>query len=328
MIDTPFKRLVHALVLGLAALCAAPVAAQAYPARPVKLIVPYPAGGPVDGVARGFADQLAKVWNQPLVIENRVGGNEVVAAEAVAKSPADGYTILVGADPSFATNRFLFRKLPYDPLVDLVPVTRIAFVNMALIVTGGLPVGSMKEFVSLIRENPGKYNYSAGKGTAAHVHFDAFLRQQGLRMEHVAYRGTAPALLDLLAGQIHATIGGITVAKPYLSSGKLKLLSINGSRRARQLPNVPTFVEAGFPDTEAYFYVGLAVPKGTPASIVEEIARANRRVQADAGFIERTLDAYAYESMADTPEQFAAFLVGDRARAEKKINDAGARLDN
>jgi len=309
------------------ALAGSQALAQAFPAKPVKLVVPYPAGGPVDGVARGLADRLGKIWNVPIIVDNRAGANEVIAADIVAKSAPDGYTILAGADPTFATNQYLFKKLPYNPRTDLVPVSRVAFVNMALIVNGNLPVNNMKEFVALIRANPGKYNYSAGSGTAAHVYFDAFLRQQKLDMTHISYRGVAPALQDLLTGQIHATIGGITTAKPHLASGKLKLLAINGSKRAKSLPDVPTFAEAGFPNTEAYFYVGLAVPKGTPKAIVEAIAGANRKAVSDPAFAEKTLDPFAYDPLSETPEQFAAFLVEDRAKAEKKIRDAGASLD-
>jgi len=322
-----FLRVMLAAVLAISAFIAQPAAAQSYPTKPVRLVVPYPPGGPVDGVARGLADRLSKVWNQPVVVENRVGANEVIAADLVAKSTPDGYTILAGADPAFATNEFLFKKLPYHPRTDLVPVSRVAFVNMALIVNGNFPASSMQEFVALVRANPGKYNYSAGAGTAAHVHFDAFLRQQKLEMTHVAYKGVAPALQDLLAGQIQATMGGITTAKPHLPSGKLKLLAINGNARARSLPDTPTFAEAGFPNTEAYFYVGLAVPRGTPKEIVDAIAQANRQVVSDPGFAEKTLEPFAYEPLSETPEQFAAFLVGDRAKAEKKIRDAGASLE-
>lgn len=316
------------LVLAAACMASATTMAQSFPDKSVRLVVPYPAGGPVDGVARGLADRLTKVWNQTVVVDNRAGANEVIAADLVAKSPADGYTILFGADPTFSTNQFLFKKLPYNPLADLVPVSRVAFVNMALIVNGKLPVNNMKEFVALVKANPGKYNYSAGTGTAAHVHFDAFLRQQGLDMVHISYKGTAPALQDLLAGQIQATMGGITTAKPHLASGKLKLLAVNGNTRAKSIPDVPTFAEAGFPNTEAYFYVGLAVPKGTPKEIVDAIASANRKAVADPAFAEKTLDPFAYEPLSETPEQFSLFLVGDRARAEKKIGDAGVRLEN
>jgi len=319
--------LARVLVLGTAWLCAAQVTAQSYPTKPVKLVVPYPAGGPVDGVARGLADRLAKIWNQPVIVDNRAGANEVIAADLVAKAAPDGYTILAGADPTFATNQYLFKKLPYNTRTDLVPVSRVAFVNMAMIVNGNLPVNNMKEFVALVRANPGKYNYSAGSGTAAHVHFDAFLRQQKLDMVHVSYKGVAPALQDLLAGQIQATIGGITTAKPHLASGKLKLLAINGNTRAKSLPDVPTFAEAGFPATEAYFYVGLAVPKGTPKAIVDAIASANRNVVSDPTFAEKTLEPFAYEPLGETPEQFATFLIEDRTKAEKKIRDAGVSLE-
>ncbi len=333
MIKLPLSRtlanhfILCALAIGAATLCCS-VHAQTYPSKPIKFLVPYAAGGPVDVVARGYADKLSRVWNQPVLVENKVGANEVVAADFVSKSAPDGYTIMVGADPTFSTNQFLFRKLPYNPQTDLVPVTRFAFINMALIVNGSLPVNNMKEFVALMKANPGKYNFSGGAGTAAHVHFDAFLRQQGLDMVHVAYRGSAPAMPDLLAGNVHATFGGITAAKPYLPSGRLKLLAINGAKRTKSLPDVPTFSEAGFPNTEAYFFMGLAVPKGTPKEVLDALVSANRKVQADPAFVDNTLGAFGYDSLADTPEQFAAFLVGDRARWEKKIRDAGVKLEN
>ncbi len=317
----------RACVLTGVCLLSAQAMAQTYPTRPVKLVVPYPPGGPVDGVARGVADRLSKIWNQPVVVENKVGANEVIAADYVAKGPSDGYTILFGADPTFATNQFLFKKLPYDPVKDLVPVSRIAIVNMAIILSGTFPPNNMKEFVSLVKANPGKFNYSAGAGTAAHVQFDAFLRQQGLDMTHIAYKGTASALQDILSGQIQATMGGITVAKPHLASGKMKLLAINGSKRSKSLPDVPTYAEAGFPNTQAFFYVGFAVPKGTPRNVIDAITRANRKVANDAEFIEKTLDPYAYEQMSETPEEFAKFLVTDRKLAEKRIHEAGARLE-
>lgn len=321
------RAFLRACIVTTACVLATQAMAQAFPTRPVKLVVPYPPGGPVDGVARGVADRLSKIWNQPVVVENKVGANEVIAADYVAKGNADGYTILFGADPTFATNQFLFKKLPYDPVKDLVPVSRIAIVNMAIILSGTFPPNNMKEFVSLVKANPGKFNYSAGAGTAAHVQFDAFLRQQGLDMTHIAYKGTASALQDILSGQIQATMGGITVAKPHLASGKMKLLAINGNKRTKSLPDVPTYAEAGFPNTQAFFYVGFAVPKGTPRNVIDAITTANRKVANDAEFIEKTLDPYAYEPITETPEQFAKFLVGDRKLAEKRIREAGARLE-
>ncbi len=178
MTKTALTNLFRTLLLTAACAISAQAMAQAFPSKPLKIIVPYPAGGPVDGVARGYAERLSKVWNQPVVIDNRGGANEVIAADMVAKAPADGYTMLWGADASFSTNQFLFKKLPYNPLTDLVPVTRVTFVNMGLIVDGSLPVNNLKEFIALVKANPGKYNYgSAGAGSPTHIHFDAFLRQ-------------------------------------------------------------------------------------------------------------------------------------------------------
>ncbi|MES2510713.1 MAG: tripartite tricarboxylate transporter substrate binding protein [Pseudomonadota bacterium] len=321
--------ILNTLLLAAASLLSAHAVAQSYPNKPIKLIVPYSAGGPVDGVARGYAERISRELNQPVLVDNRAGANEVIAADLVAKSPADGYTVLWGADPTFSTNQFLFRKLPYNPLTDLIPVSRVTFVNMALIVDGRLPVNNMKEFVALIKANPGKYNYgSAGAGSAVHVHFDAFLRQEGLDMPHIAYKGIAPVVQDMLGGQVHAMMAGITAATPYLANGKMKILAINGAKRAKMIPSVPTFAEAGFPNTESYFFIGLTVPKGTPKPVVDALVNANRKVLADPVFVEKTLDPYAFEPQAETPEQFAKFLVTDRKVAEKKVREAGARLDN
>ncbi|MES1980389.1 MAG: tripartite tricarboxylate transporter substrate binding protein [Pseudomonadota bacterium] len=329
MIKKNWTTLCRVLVLAAASLCSAHALAQGFPNKPVKIIVPYPAGGPVDGVARGYAERLSKVWNQPVIIDNRGGANEVIAADMVAKAPADGYTMLWGADASFSTNQFLFKKLPYNPLTDLVPVTRVTFVNMGLIVDGSLPVNNLKEFVALVKANPGKYNYgSAGAGSPTHIHFDAFLRQQGLEMTHIAYKGIAPAVQDMLGGQVQAMMAGVTAATPHLASGKMKILAINGSKRAKLIPNVPTLAEAGYPNAETYFFIGLAVPKGTPKRVIDEIASANRKVMADPAFVEKTLDPYAFEPLAETPEQFSRFLTNDRKQSEKKVREAGARLDS
>ncbi|MES2189941.1 MAG: tripartite tricarboxylate transporter substrate binding protein [Pseudomonadota bacterium] len=316
----------------LAAACLAlamPVmAADPWPSKPVKLIVPYPAGGPIDGVARGLADRLSKVWGQPVLVDNRGGANEIIAADVTAKSAPDGYTILLGGDPTFSGNRFLFSKLPYNPLTDLVPVTRVTLVNMAFVVNGSLPVNNMKEFVALMKANPGKYNYgSAGAGGPTHLPVDAFARQQGFEVTHVAYKGIAPAVQDLLGGQVQIMVAGSSAATPYLASGKLKVLAISGPKRAKSMPNVPTFAEAGYPGLEMYFFLGLTVPKGVPKPIIDEIASATRKVLADPSFVEKTLDPFGFDPLGETPEQFAAFLVKDRAAAEKKIRDSGAKLD-
>lgn len=316
-------------LLAAAALAlAAPAWAQTFPTKPVKLVVPYPAGGPIDGVARGLAERLSRLWGQPVVVDNRGGANEIIAGDFTAKSPADGYTILLGADPTFSGNPFLFKKLPFNPFTDLVPITRVVNVNMAFIVPGSLPVNTLKDFVALIKANPNKYNYgSAGAGGPTHVQVDAFLRQEDLQMTHVAYKGIAPAAQDVLSGQVQAMVAGSSAATPHIPSGKMKVLAINGPKRAKALPNVPTFAEAGFPNTEMYFYLGLTAPKGVPKAIVDQIAADTRKVLADQSFVEKTLDVFGFDPISETPEQFAEFLKRDRAMAEKKIRAANVSLD-
>jgi tripartite-type tricarboxylate transporter receptor subunit TctC len=235
---------------------------------------------------------------------------------------------MLAADPTFSGNPFLFKKMPFNPFSDLVPITRVVNVNMAFIVPGSFPANTLKEFVSLVKANPGKYNYgSAGAGGPTHVPFDAFLRQEGLQMAHVPYKGIAPAAQDILTGQLQAMIAGSSAATPHVPTGKMKVLAINGPKRAKGLPNVPTLTEAGFPNTEMYFYLGLTGPKGMPKAIVDQVAADTRKVLADASFVEKTLDPFGFEPVSETPEQFAEFLKRDRAMAEKKIRDANVSLD-
>lgn len=328
MPHTTFTLARRTLLAAAALALAAPTWAQSFPTKPVKLVVPYPAGGPIDGVARGLAERLQRLWGQPVVVDNRGGANEIIAGDFTAKSPADGYTILLGADPTFSGNPFLFKKLPFNPFTDLVPITRVVNVNMAFIVPGGLPVNTLKEFVALIKANPNKYNYgSAGAGGPTHVQVDAFLRQEDLQMTHVAYKGIAPAAQDVLSGQVQAMVAGSSAATPHIPSGKMKVLAINGPKRAKALPNVPTFAEAGFPNTEMYFYLGLTAPKGVPKAIVDQIAADTRKVLTDQSFVEKTLDVFGFDPISETPEQFAEFLKRDRALAEKKIRAANVSLD-
>jgi len=324
----PLLKFIRLTLLLLVSSFTALAMAQSYPNRPVKLIVPYPPGGPVDNLARGVAEQLSKFWGQQVLVDNRAGGNEIVAVEAIKNAAPDGYTLLLGADPAFVSNQFLFKKLSYDPLTDLVPISRVAHVNMALIVDGRVPANNLKEYVALIKGNPGKYNYgTAGAGSGVHVHFDAFLRETELNMLHVPYKGIG-VMQGLLGGDVQATMLGVTAATPFLDSGKVKVLAIGGDKRAKALPNVPTFAEAGFPKVESYFFMGLAAPKGTPRAIVDNVANAVRNVMAQKSFVEKFYEPFSFDPLAESPEEFSAYLVKERVRAGKKIKDAGASLDN
>ena len=322
-------RLLCGLVIATAGVAiTADAVAQAFPAKPVKILVPYPPGGPVDGVARGLTQNLSALWGQPVVVDNRPGANEIIAAQATAKSPADGYTLLLGTDPAYSHNAFLYSNLPYDPVRDLAPISRVVHVNMVLIVKGDLPVKNLQEFVALMKKEGKAHNYgSAGAGGTTHLAMEGFKQDAGFEMTHVAYKGIAPAVSDMLSGTIDAMFAGMTAATPHLKSGKMKVLVISGPKRANALPDVPTFKEAGYPATEASFYLGLSAPAGTPAPVLAKIAADVRKVVGDPAFQERFLAQYGFEAVGDTPEAFAAFLKRDRELAEKRIRAVGVKLD-
>ena len=329
MMFTRLPRLVCGLAIATAAAALATDAvAQAFPSKPVKVLVPYPPGGPVDGVARGLTQSLATLWGQPVVVENRPGANEIIAVQTTAKSPADGYTLLLGTEAAYSLNGFLYANLPYDPVRDLAPISKVVHVNMVLIVKGDLPVSNLKEFVALMKKEGKSHNYgSAGAGGTTHLAMEGFKRDAGFEMAHVPYKGIAPAVSDMLAGSIDAMFAGMTAATPHLKSGKMKILAISGAKRAKSLPDVPTFREAGYLATEASFYLGLTAPAGTPAPVVAKIAADVRKVVSDPAFQERFMAPYGFDAVGDTPGEFAAFLKKDREVSEQKIKAVGVKLD-
>lgn len=313
------------LVLGLGVGTSA--VAQTYPSKPVKILVPYPPGGPYDGFARGLADGLTKKWGQQVIVDNKPGAAEIVASQALTTSPGDGYTLLLGSDAPFSHNQFLFSKLPYDPK-DIIPITQVVNVNMVLIVKGDLPVKDLKEFVALMKKEGEKHNYgSAGIGNATHLAFEAFKDTAGFKMTHVAYKGIAPAMTDMLNGAIDAMMAGSSVAIPHLKTGKVKVLAISGPKRAPALPDVPTYAEAGYKEYESRFFMGLGAAKGTPRPVVQKIAQDVHSVVQDKGFIAKYVDIYGFESVGSSPEDFETFLKRDREISAKRIRAANVKLD-
>lgn len=304
------------------------VAAQTYPTRPVRLIVPYPPGGPVDVFARGLAERLGTRLGQAVVIDNRPGTNEIVAADVAAKSAPDGYTLFLATEMALSLNKYLFAKLPYDPEKDLTPVSRAVDVNMVLIARGDLPVNNLQEFVALMKKDSAKRNFgSAGLGNTTHLGFEALMRDAGFKITHIPYKGIAPAVSDMLAGQIDAMFAGVTAATPHLKSGKMKVLAISGPKRPRVLPEVPTFTEAGYPNVEARFYLSLVAPRDTPAAIIQKVAAETRQVMTEKPFLDKYVDFNGFEAVGTTPEEFAQFLVRDREQAGQRVRAAGVRLE-
>lgn len=304
------------------------VHADTYPSKPVRMVIPYAAGGPVDALGRALASRLSTVWGQQVIVDNRPGGNEVIAASQVAKAPGDGYTLMLATDPTLSLNPYLFQKLSYDPFKDFTPITRVAISNMALVVSNSVPANTLKDFVDYVRANPDKVSYgSSGVGNGTHLSMAWFAKENQLNMVHVPYKGLAPALQDMLGGQVQATIGAVSVVMPFVESGKIKVLAISGDKRAQSLPNVPTFAQAGFPTMQASFYYGLIAPSGLPVAIRDKVAADVRAIVADEKFRKANLDTFALEPVADSPQEFAQFLVRDRELAVSKVKLSGARLD-
>lgn len=324
------QRQIHKYLLGacLLALSGAMAHAQSFPNKPVKLVVPYPAGAPVDNFARGLGEALGAAWGQPVVVDNRPGANEIIAATAVAKAPSDGYTLLLGSDAAFTHNAFLYNKMPYDADKDLVPVTRAVHFNMVLITKSDLKTPTLQDFVALMKKEGGKHSYaSAGSGGTTHQAMESLKREAAFEMVHVPYKGIAPAMQDMLGGSIDAMIAGATAAIPHLQGGKVKVLAIAGTKRAKALPEVPTFAEAGYPNVVANLYLGLAAPAGTPAAVVDKIRADVQKALQNKAFLDKHVDPYGYEPIGDTSQQFAAFLKQDKKVSGQRIKDLGVKLD-
>lgn len=307
---------------------AATTQAQPYPNKPVRIIVPYTAGGPADVLVRSLGQRLSEKWGQQVIVDNKPGANEIVAADAVAKSAADGYTFLLASDAVFSLNQSLYSKLPYDPIKDFVPVTKLVTANLLLVARPDFPASTMKEFIDYAKKNPGKLSYaSVGAGGVNHLPMAWLGNTHGLDMQHVPYKGLVQALQDMVTSRVDVAFAVIGGALPFVQSNKLKALAVSGKTRHPLLPQVPTFAEAGFADFDASFYFAIAAPAGTSPDVVRKFATDAAEVMRNPEFREKYVTAIGFETVADTPEQFAAFLVNDRKLAAQKVKVSGAKLD-
>ena len=302
--------------------------AQSYPTKPIRVVVPYTAGGPADLLVRGMGQKLSEVLGQQIVVENKPGANEIIAAQDVAKAAPDGYTYLLASDAVFSLNSYLYSRLPYDPVKELTPVSKLVNANLMLVARPDLPANSVKELVAHAKKNPGKLNYgSVGAGGVNHLAMAWFNTQQGLEMQHVPYKGLVQGLQDIMTSRLDVMFAVIGGAAPHLKAGKMKGLAVSGKARNGQIPNVPTFAEAGFGNFDASFYFGLAAPAGTPKDMVARFAAESAKIVQTSEFREKYLNNLGFEPVGDTPEQFAAFLKQDREVAAKKVKASGAKLD-
>lgn len=311
-----------------AALVCANAVAQGYPSRPMRLIVPYPPGGPLDIMARAIGQKLTEAWSQPVVVDNRAGAGGNIGADLVAKSPADGYTLLMGAVATHAINPSLYAKVPYDPVKDFAPVALVAQVPNILVVNPSVPARTVPELIELARARPGYLNFGSGStGSTGHLAGELFNTMAGVKMVHIPYKGGAPAMADLLAGQVQLMFDNLANALPHVKAGKLRALAVTTLARSPAVPDLPTIAESGLPGFDLTTWFGIMVPAGTPPDIVTrlntEIVRA-----LNAKDMRERLEKMGAEVPADnTPEHFAAFIRSEAAKYAKVVRQSGAKVE-
>ena len=307
--------MVFVTTLWAATLAPTTVLAQAWPAKPVKLIIPYAAGGPTDILGRVISQPLGEALGQAIVIENRPGVGAIVGAQAVAKAPADGYTLLLG-DINLSVNPALYKTLPYDAKMELAPVSMVAAAPLVLVVNAGSSYGTLADLVAAARKNPGKVTFgSAGAGNTTHLVPELLKASQNIEATHVPYKGAGPAVIDLASGQIDFVISGLSGVQALVAAGKLRALAITGDKRANVMPLVPTFAEAGVPLPEAKLgsWWGILVPTGTPPAIIAQLNQAIAKALASPDTKAR-LTAQNIEPMASTPPFFADWIKSETDR--------------
>ena len=312
-------------VLPLAAHAAEPV--SAFPSKPVRLVVPFTPGGSTDILARAVGQKLSESWGQPVVVDNRPGAGGIIGMETVAKAAPDGYTLVMGHVGTLAANPALYKSLPYDPVKDFAPVTLIARVPNVLVVGPAVQSRTVGELIALAKSRPGKLDYgSGGNGSAAHLATEYFKLKSGVDLQHIPYKGTAPALQDLLGGQIALMITGLPPVLPHAKSGKLRILGVASAQRLRQLPDIPTIAESGVPGFEATQWYGILAPAATPKDVVAKLNREIAKALGDPAVAARLADEGA-DPAPGTPEQFATFIASEIELWGKVIRATGARAE-
>ncbi|HEX2117483.1 MAG TPA: tripartite tricarboxylate transporter substrate binding protein [Alphaproteobacteria bacterium] len=304
-----------------------PAAAQSFPSKPVRIVVPQTPGGASDALARIIAQKLNDKWRQPVVVENKPGAGGNIGTELVAKSPADGYTLLMSYAGTQAINPSLYASLPYDSVKDFAPVATLATVPFVLIVNKNFAATDLKQFLSLAREKPDQIVYgSAGNGSVNHLLGVMVSMESNVRLMHVPYRGAAPALTDLMSGQIQAVFTSLPSVIGHIREGAVRPLAVTAAKRAGAAPDVPTIAEAGVPGFDVNPWFGLLAPAGTPAAIVRQINGDVAAALREKDTIERFTGQGA-EPLITTPEQFLALLQADVEKWGKVVKASGAKLD-
>jgi tripartite-type tricarboxylate transporter receptor subunit TctC len=319
-------RTVSALCSCLALLTPGPLQAQDYPSRPVKVVVPFSPGGAVDGPMRMIAEQLGKRRGQLVVIENKPGAGATIGSEIVARAAPDGYTLLLASQTN-AISATLYPKLVFDPVEDFAPVSLIGREPGVLVVNPALPVKTFAEFVAYVKQRPGEIDYaSSGNGSGQHLFAALLASSTGLKMNHIPYKGSGQATTDLLGGQVMVSIPGTAGMVGHIKAGKLRALAVTGSKRSPQLPDVPTVMESGVPGFEAYVWMGLLAPKGTPQPIIDRLYKELVPVLSSPE-VKAYMAGAGIEIVGSTPAEFGQFFRAEKELWAKVVRETGAKID-
>ncbi|MBE7524645.1 MAG: tripartite tricarboxylate transporter substrate binding protein [Burkholderiales bacterium] len=324
----PRRGVLRALAtLTLAGMVPVASAQDAWPSRPVHLVVPYPPAALTDLLGRAIAERLSAGLKQPVIVENKPGAGTLVGAEFVAKSPPDGYTLLLATSTTLGISPALYRSSPIDPVRDFTPIAQMGSVNFFLIANPSFPAKNVREMIDVIKANPGKFNYaSVGSGSPHHLFMETLKKELGLDIQHVAYKGTPAALTDLLAGNVQVMFSDATVAIPNIKAGKVVALGTSAAKPTELLPDVPP-IAATVPGFDWQAWQGVVAPAGVPKDVVTRLAQEFARIQSDPAFraqlIKFGMEPYAPHS----PEQFAAIVKAEQPRWQKAVRDSGAKVD-
>jgi tripartite-type tricarboxylate transporter receptor subunit TctC len=311
----------------LPTLAAAQIASGAYPTHPVKLVVPFPPGGPLDVTGRAIAQKLTEAWGQSVVVDNRPGAGGNIGADLVAKSPADGYTILMGALSTHAVNPSLYAKMPYDAVKDFAPITLVAITPNVLVVNPSLPVHSVQELIAYAKANPNKLSFGSGSnGSAGHLAGELFKVDTGTDIVHIPFKGGAPAMQALLAGETQLMFDNLANSMPQVKAGKLRALAVTTAVRSKLVPELPTMAEAGLPGFDISTWFGLFAPAGTPPDVVAKWNAEVTKILSSPEMRER-LNAQGAEPAPTTPAQFAAFIASELPKYARIVKASGAKVD-
>ena len=301
--------------------------AQSWPAKAVTMVVPWPPGGPSDIGARPLAKGLQELWGQPVVVDNRAGAGGNTGTAAMLQAPADGHTLLVTSSAPIVINPSLYKKMPFNPATDLIPVTNVLRMPLVLVTYPGLGVNDLASLLAMVRSKPeGMSMANSGNGTPQHLTAEMFMDAAKLKITHVPYKGSAPAIVDVLAGHVPMMFDSLAAIMPHIKSGRVKPLAVTATKRSALMPNVPTMAEAGLPGVESYAWYGCFVKAGTPAAVVEQLNAAAIKVMKAAEFQKVLADAGS-DYVGDTPANFAQFVKAEATKWDRLVKISGATLE-